>query len=107
MRQSFIPRAPRCYAHESARQTANVPPQRELGKDSGSVDSVLRVVVFKACGSTDPDAGWQERKKDIRADAAIVSMSPAELSLALLASLQRPLPFPPRKSLYRPSRSGG
>jgi len=31
-----------------------VPPQRELGKDSGSVDSVLRAVVFKACGSTDP-----------------------------------------------------
>src|SRR6266567_3977428 len=34
--------------------TANVRPQRELGKDSGSVDSVLRAVVFKACGSTDP-----------------------------------------------------
>src|SRR5260370_42124082 len=54
MRQSFIPRAPRCYAHESARQTADVPPQRELGKDSGSVDSVLRAVVYKACGATDP-----------------------------------------------------
>src|SRR5260370_24782535 len=49
-----FPRAQRCYAQESARQTANVPPQRELGKDSGSVDSVLRAVVFKACGSTDP-----------------------------------------------------
>jgi hypothetical protein len=34
--------------------TANVRPQRELGKDSGSVDSVLQAVVFKACGSTDP-----------------------------------------------------
>ena len=78
-------------------------PQRELGKDSGSVDSVLRAVVFKACGSTDPDAGWQERKKDIRADPAIVSMSPAELSLGIVASLQSPLPFHPVKSLYRAS----
>jgi len=80
-----------------------VPPQRELGKDAGGVDSVLRAVVFKACGSTDPDAGWQERKKDIRADAAIVSMSPAKLSLGMVASLQSPLPFHPTKSLYRAS----
>ena len=55
MRQSFIPRAPRCYAHESARQ----PQMCRLsvkweGAFSGSVDSVLRAVVFKACGSTDP-----------------------------------------------------
>ncbi len=27
------------------------------------------------------DAGWQEREKDIRADAVIVSMSPTTLSL--------------------------
>src|ERR1039457_7264886 len=40
--------------HSSCAPTANVPPQRELGNDSGSVDSVLRAVVFKACGSTDP-----------------------------------------------------
>jgi hypothetical protein len=56
-------------------------------------------VVFKACGSTDPDTGWQERKKDIRADAAIVSMSPAKLSLGMVASLQSPLPFHLAKSL--------
>src|SRR5664280_3097931 len=43
--------------------TANVPPQRRLGKDSGSVDSVLRAVVFKACGSTDPmRVGWSARR---------------------------------------------
>src|SRR5437667_8709365 len=76
MRQSFIPRAPRCYAHESARQ----PQMCRLsvkweGAFSGSVDSVLRAVVSKACGSTDP-MRWQERGKDIRADAVIVSMSP-------------------------------
>ena len=28
------------------------------------------------------DVGWQEREKDIRADAVIVSMSPTKLSLA-------------------------
>jgi hypothetical protein len=60
-------------------------------------------VVLKACGSTDPDTGWQERKKDIRADAAIVSMSPAKLSLGMVASLQSPLRFHPVKSLYRAS----
>src|ERR1700716_3000739 len=55
MRQPFIPRAPRCYVHESARQ----PQMCRLsvkweGAFSGSVDSVLRAVVFKACESTDP-----------------------------------------------------
>src|SRR5437879_9036055 len=49
MRQSFIPRAPRCYAHESARQ----PQMCRLsvkweGAFSGSGGSVLRAVVFKA-----------------------------------------------------------
>ena len=72
-------------------------PQRELGKDSGSVDSVLRVVVFKACGSTDPDAGWQEREKDIRADAVIVSMSPTKLSLGMVASPAEPAAVSPGK----------
>jgi hypothetical protein len=43
------------------------------------------------------DAGWQEREKDIRADAVIVSMSPTKLSLGAVASLQRPLPFQPSK----------
>src|SRR5436190_21546155 len=52
MRQSFIPR---CYAHESARQ----PQMCRLsvkweGAFVGSVDSVPRAVVSKACGSTDP-----------------------------------------------------
>jgi len=32
------------------------------------------------------DAGWQEREKDIRADAVIVSMSPTKLSLDMVAS---------------------
>ena len=30
------------------------------------------------------DAGWQEREKDIRADAVIVSMSPTKLSLGMV-----------------------
>ena len=46
------------------------------------------------------DAGWQEREKDIRADAVIVSMSPTKLSLGMVGSLQSPLPFHPAKSLY-------
>ena len=46
------------------------------------------------------DAGWQEREKDIRADAVIVSMSPTKLSLAMVASRQSSLPFHPAKSLY-------
>jgi len=46
------------------------------------------------------DAGWQEREKDIRADAVIVSMSLTKLSLGMVASLQSPLPFHPAKSLY-------
>jgi len=45
-----------------------VPPQRELGKDSGSVDSVLRAVVFQGIRVYRPDEGWQEREKDIRAE---------------------------------------
>jgi hypothetical protein len=43
------------------------------------------------------DAGWQEREKDIRADAVIVSMSPTKLSLGAVASLQSPLPSQPSK----------
>jgi hypothetical protein len=45
------------------------------------------------------DAGWQEREKDVRADAVIVSMSPTK-SLGMVASRQSPLPFHPAKSLY-------
>src|SRR5450759_1829751 len=30
------------------------------------------------------DAGWQEREKDIRADAVIVSISPTKLSLGMV-----------------------
>jgi hypothetical protein len=44
--------------------------------------------------------GWQEREKDIRADAVIVSMSPTKLSLDMVASQQSPLPFHLAKSLY-------
>ncbi|PYX33459.1 MAG: hypothetical protein DMG77_00610 [Acidobacteria bacterium] len=55
MRQSFIPRAPRCYAHESTRQPQMCRLSMKWeGAFSGSVDSVLRAVVFKACESTDP-----------------------------------------------------
>ena len=46
------------------------------------------------------DAGWQEREKDIRADAVIVSMSHTKLSFGMVASLQSPLPFHLAKSLY-------
>src|SRR5712691_8867689 len=76
MGQSFIPRTPRCYAHESARQLQMYRLSVKWeGTFSGSVDSVLRAVISRhaVCRS---DAGWQERGKDIRADAVIVSMSP-------------------------------
>src|SRR5437899_1838740 len=43
------------------------------------------------------DAGWQEREKDIRADAVIVSMSPTKLSLGMVASLQSPRCLSPCK----------
>jgi len=42
------------------------------------------------------DAGWQEREKDIRADAVIVSMSPTKLSLGMV----EPAAVSPGKSLY-------
>src|SRR5271166_169186 len=55
MRQSFIPRAPRCYAHQSARQSQVCRLKAKWEEAfSSSVDSVLRAVVFNACGSTDP-----------------------------------------------------
>src|SRR5437879_5486352 len=55
MRQSFIPRAPRCYAHESTRQPQMCRLSMKWeGAFSASVDSVLRAVAFKACESTDP-----------------------------------------------------
>ena len=43
------------------------------------------------------DAGWQEREKDIRADAVIVSMSPTKLSLGMVASLAEPAAVSPYK----------
>ena len=43
------------------------------------------------------DAGWQESEKDIRADAAIVSMSPTKLSLGMVASLAEPAAVSPYK----------
>src|SRR2546425_7176179 len=77
MRQSFIPRAPRCYAHESAHQ-----PQmcrlsvKSEGAFYGSVDSRPSGGGFQGMRVYRSDAGWQERGKDIRADAVIVFMSP-------------------------------
>src|ERR1700731_2422685 len=41
MRQSLHPSRPALLCTRVCAPTANVPPQRELGKDSGSVDSVL------------------------------------------------------------------
>src|SRR5467141_2302724 len=98
MRQSFIPRAPRCYAHESARQ----PQMCRLsvkweGAFSGSVDSVLRGGGFQGMRLYRSDAGWQEREKDIRADAVIVSMSPTKLSLGMVASPAEPAAVSPGK----------
>src|SRR4030088_1377245 len=43
------------------------------------------------------DAGWQEREKDIRADAVIVSMSPTKLCLGMVASLVEPAAVSPYK----------
>src|SRR5271169_3541705 len=54
MRQSLHSSRPALRCTRVCAPTANVPPQRELGKDSGSVDSVLLAVVSTACGSTDP-----------------------------------------------------
>src|ERR1035438_4871083 len=54
MGQSLHSSRPALLCTRVCAPTANVRPQRELGKDSGSVDSVLQAVVFKACGSTDP-----------------------------------------------------
>src|SRR5258708_39883824 len=100
MRQSLHSSRPALLCTRVCVPTASVRPQRELGKDFGSVDSVLQAVVFKACGSTDPMPAPQEREKDVRADAVIVSMSPTKLSLCMIASRQSPLPFHPAKSLY-------
>src|SRR2546425_5250961 len=74
MRQSLHSSRPALLCTGVSSPTAYVPPQRELGRDSGSVGSVLRAVVFKACGSTDPMRVGR-REKDIRADAVTVSMS--------------------------------
>jgi hypothetical protein len=100
MRQSLHSSRPALLCTRVCAPTANVPPQRELGKDPGSVDSVLRAVVFKACGSTDPMRVGRSARRIFRADAVIVSMSPTKLSLGMVASRQSPLPFHPAKSLY-------
>src|SRR5271157_3537984 len=100
MRQSLHSSRPALLCTKVCAPTANVPPQRQLGKDSGSVDSVLRAVVFKDMRLYRSDAGWQEREKDTRADEVIVSMSPTELSLGMVASQQSRLQFHPAKSLY-------
>src|SRR5712692_634797 len=99
MRQSFIPRAPRCYAQQSARQL-------QMCRLTVKWEA-LRLYRFRPAGGGfqgmrlyRSDAGWQEREKDIRADAVIVSMSPTKLSLGAVASRQSPLPFHPAKSLY-------
>jgi hypothetical protein len=69
------------------------------GTFSGSVDSPSGGG-FQGMRLYRSDAGWQEREKDIRADAVIVSMSPTKLSLGMVASQQSPLPFHLAKSLY-------
>jgi hypothetical protein len=86
MRQSLHSSRPALLCTRVCAPTANVPPQREMGKDSGSVDPVLRAVGFQGMRLYRSDAGWQEREKDIRADAVIVSMSPTKLSLGVVAS---------------------
>src|SRR5437660_1288382 len=100
MRQSFIPRAPRCYAHESARQLQMCCLSVKWeGAFSDSVDSVLRAGSLQDMRLYRSDAGWQERGQDIRADAVIVSMT-TKLSLGMVASLQSPLLFHLADSLY-------
>src|ERR1039458_4819659 len=76
MRQSFISPRPALLCTRVRPLTAHVPSQREVGR------SVLRVCRFRPSGGGfqamrvyRSDAGWQERGKDIRADAVIVSMS--------------------------------
>src|SRR5713226_4309962 len=55
MRQSFVARAPPCYAHESARRLHMCRLSAKWEEAfSGCVDSALRAGVFKPCGSTDP-----------------------------------------------------
>ena len=43
------------------------------------------------------DAGWQEREKDIRADAVIISMSPTKLSLGVVDIPAEPTAVSPGK----------
>src|ERR1017187_6909661 len=76
MRQSFIPRVPHCYAHESARL---LPMCRLSAKWERSVLPECRFRPsgggFQAMWVYRSDAGSQQRGKEIRADAVIVSMS--------------------------------
>src|SRR5271157_4354883 len=98
MRQS-LPSSRPALLCTSVAPTANVPPQRQLWKDSGSVDSVLRAVVFKACGSTDPmRVGRSARRYSRRCSDRL--HQPTKLSLGIVASLQSPLLFHLAKSLY-------
>ena len=55
VRQSSIPRAPCCSMRTGLHANRKCPASaRSGGAFPDSVDSVLRAVVFKACGSTDP-----------------------------------------------------
>jgi hypothetical protein len=76
MRQSLHSSCPALLCPRVCPPTAHVPSQREVGR------SVLRECRFHPSGGSfqamrvyRSDAGWQERGKDIRADAVIVSMS--------------------------------
>src|SRR6266705_2728744 len=92
MRQSFIPRAPRCYAHESARQ----PQMCRLsvkweGAFSGSVPSFGRWFSRHAglpirCGLAGAREGYSRRCSDRLHE-------PTKLSLGMVASLQSLLLF--------------
>jgi hypothetical protein len=56
--------------------------------------SALRAGIFKALGSSDPMRIW-EAAEEARSCAAYHRLDePARLSLSMVASLQRPLPFP-------------
>src|SRR5579864_8664620 len=62
MRQSLHPSRPALLCTRVCAPTANVPPQRELGKDSGSVDSVLRAW-FSRHPALSIRCGWPEARE--------------------------------------------
>src|ERR1039457_6601606 len=85
MRQSLHSSRPALLCTRVCAPTANVPPQREPGKDSGSADSVLRAVVFKACGSTDPMRVGRSAERYSRRCSDRLHQ-PTKLSLGMVAS---------------------